>query len=161
MSDPATSTSDWGVSTPRKILLAGGAIVVLGLVAAGIVYGAEKNSGGGSPDGLSTVHEGLLGTASDLEGHAATMREHGEAMSQAGQGAGNQRWIDQGVSQLSAARQMESIADQLRGTDRDLRLFPPDESVNIYRLRGDGDALLSAGRSLVEHPANWRSSQMP
>lgn len=146
MSDHATSTTDWGMSAPRKILLAGGVLVVLGLVIGGIVYGAAKNSGADSAE------QGSLGAvAVTLDGHVTAMRAHGEQMAQAGQNAANQVWKDQGVVLITTARQLQGVADQLRSTDRDLALFPPNESVDIYRLRGDGEALIDAGRALVAH----------
>lgn len=122
--------------------------MVVGLVAFGIVYGADKNSGGDSSG------QGSLGaTAVTIDGHVATMRTHGEQMAQAGRNASNQRWTDQGVALITTARQVQAVADLLRSTDRDLALFPPNGSVDIYRLRGDGEALIAAGQTLAAHAA--------
>lgn len=132
---------------PLRLVIGGGlAVSIVGLITFGIVYGAEKNSGGDSSG------HGNLGTIADtLDGHVTTMRANGEQMAQAGRNASNQRWTDQGVALITAARQLQAVADQLRSTDRDLALFPPNGSVDIYRLRGNGEALIDAGQTLVTH----------
>jgi hypothetical protein len=132
---------------PVKLLIGGGLVVAAaGAIAFGIVYGAEKSSGG-SGSGQST----LGAIAVTLDGHATTVRAHGEQMAETGRNASNQRWTDQGVALITTARQVQAVADQLRSTDRDLALFPPNGSVDIYRLRGDGGALIDAGQTLVTH----------
>jgi hypothetical protein len=132
---------------PLRLLAGGGlAVAAVGAIAFGVVYGAEKNSVG------SSSGQGSLGAiAVTLDGHATTMRANGEQMAQAGQNASKQYWTDQGVALITTARQVQAVADQLRGTDRDLALFPPNGSVDIYRLRGDGEALIDAGQTLVTH----------
>lgn len=132
---------------PLRLLAGGGfAVAVIGAIAFGIVYGAEKNSDG------STSGQGSLGViAGTLFGHATTVRAHGEQMAETGRNASNQRWMDQGVALIKAASHIQAMADQLRDTYQDLAMFPPNQSVDVYRLRGDGQALIDAGQTLVAH----------
>jgi len=135
----------------KKVLIAVGVLTVIGLVIGGMVYGGIKNSGKTSSDGLRAGHGGLLSTADQLSDHAAAMRRHGEEMVEIGNEQAREDWIEQGADLMLEARQLDTVADQLRRTDRDLSIFRPEDSVDIYRLRADGRAIVDAGREFLDH----------
>jgi hypothetical protein len=129
---------------PVKLLTGGGlAVAVVGAIAFGIVYGAERNSTDSTPD---TAHDSAPAIADRLEQHAAAMRQHGQDMIDTGRVAGQQASVDQGTSLGETAREMETAADMLRRADRDTAGVS-----DVYRLRADGQAISDTGSTLIEH----------
>ena len=133
----------------KRAVVIASALAALAAVLFGAVYAATRDSGSSSSQGVSEV--GLLSTADLLSGHAALMREHGQRMIEIGRGGSEPQWTGQGMDLLENAGRMETLVEQLRRTDRDLALFPPSGSVDLFRLRGDGNAVVEAGQGLVDH----------
>ncbi len=131
----------------KRVLVVTSALVLLAAVLFGVVYSATRSSGSSSSQ---SVLRGLLSTTDLLSADAALMREHGQRIADIGQRAREPQWIDQGTDLVESAERMESLADQLRRTERDLALFPPATSGDIFRLRADGDALVEVGQGLLD-----------
>jgi hypothetical protein len=126
-----------------------GAAIGIGLIVLSIAYRAEENSNSGATSG----DEQLGATATQVEDHAAVVRQHGERMIEIGQAEAQDLWIEQGTKLLAEARRLVAAADQIRRTDNDRSMFHAGAGVDIYRLRADGRALREAGQTLVDHAA--------
>lgn len=133
--------------TLRNWLLAGlGVLVLAGLIAGAIALIA-------SSDGGSTTagHQRLGSIATRVEGHAEEVRAHAERMIAAGEAESQDLWVEQGTALLAEARRLEGAASQIVAIERDRSILYDGSGVDIYRLRGDGNALRDAGRTMVAH----------